>query len=324
VIGWSGEVKSQQQQQERTPVRLRSGQAPVTKETTEVTGKQGTGGIGWSGDRVKWTANCRQLFANANAIVFDDPKLAFWRSFRQCGHKALQESNQRWFVLGLGTEKDDAGKRLRWVGLVFPKSKSRVSKMRLSFRHRAMTTPSSVPERFSSPTVSAWKPARSRIERYSIGRFSSILNFKLWFPEAGSRCPHEWAPQHRIERPQCRLRSAPDSFAVCPGERLRLRGCPRSQIPSRVFRECMLCRGISRDSRWCARANFPWGHPSRESEPWKQPPQRRKLPASSFQPRQWQRQHREKSGDRVIGWSEQQTATADPSPSAVGVGMTVL
>src|SRR5438045_9688581 len=59
----------------------------------------------------------RDLLANADAIVFDDPKLAFCRSFRQCGHKALQESNQRRFVLRLGAEDDDAGKQLWWVGL---------------------------------------------------------------------------------------------------------------------------------------------------------------------------------------------------------------
>ena len=38
---------------------------------------------------------------------------------------------------------------------------------------------SPAPESFSSKTVSASKPASRRIDAYSVGRFSSTLNFKL-------------------------------------------------------------------------------------------------------------------------------------------------
>jgi hypothetical protein len=80
------------------------------------------------------------------------------------------------FVLVFDPQDDDSGMLTGRVRLYVRKVQVQRDEIRSSDRLAAATVSSLAPERLSSETVCASKPALLRISAASAGRFSSILN----------------------------------------------------------------------------------------------------------------------------------------------------
>jgi hypothetical protein len=120
-----------------------------------------------------------------------------WRELQQHGDQALQKSNKRWFVLG--RRPKDHNSRMGFWRVCLNIREIQVQRHQHAiFRTTTLreSTESAAPESFSSETVSASKPDPRRIDAYSVGRFSSTLNFKLLFPAANQRCPRASTQPH--------------------------------------------------------------------------------------------------------------------------------
>src|SRR6266566_8912116 len=102
-----------------------------------------------------------------------------WRELKQRGDERFKRATS----VGLSWELERKSTIPGWdfggYAWTFAKSRSSVIITRSSARQRSESTESPAPESSSSETASASKPAPRRIDAYSVGRFSSTLNFKL-------------------------------------------------------------------------------------------------------------------------------------------------
>ena len=119
------------------------------------------------------------FFAIPDAVRLDNPKLMLWRELQQHRDEALQKSNKRWLVLGLRPKDHDSRMGFWRVSLDIREIQVQRHQHAIFRRQLSESTDSLATESFSSETVSASKPALRRIDAYSVGRFSSTLNFKL-------------------------------------------------------------------------------------------------------------------------------------------------
>src|SRR6266576_166522 len=103
-----------------------------------------------------------------------NPKLILWRELPEQRDEALQKSNKRWLVLGLRPKEHDS--RMGFWRYAWTFAKSQVQRHQHAIFRAATLGEHRI---VGTREFLASKPAPRRIDAYSVGRFSSTLNFKL-------------------------------------------------------------------------------------------------------------------------------------------------